>query len=162
MIAGFEPLDVLQGLVMLMRQRVEGRAEVENEYYRIVRPEGNRRALEILYRVFEPADTEWRGLGVIPNSGLRLRPEYARFDAAVRLPVEREPLKVHRGCICGDILRGAKRPDECPLFGKACDPEHPIGPCMVSSEGTCAAYFRYGPPKRSATARPERSVHAAG
>ncbi|MDP6528957.1 MAG: hydrogenase formation protein HypD [Gemmatimonadota bacterium] len=144
-IAGFEPLDVLHAIDMLCTQTVRGHARVEIQYARIAREEGNPRALEILHRVFEPADAWWRGIGVIAGSGLAIREEFADFDADRRIPVEVEPTREHKGCICGQILQGLAAPEECPLFGTACTPENPVGACMVSSEGTCAAHFKYGP-----------------
>jgi len=143
-ITGFEPLDVLQGIEMLLRQIADGRAEVEIQYRRGVRPEGNPLARELVSRVFETSDADWRGLGCIPGSGLKLRPEYRRFDAEEAFAISPPPAKEHKGCLCGDILRGVKTPPECPLFAKACTPERPVGPCMVSSEGTCAGWYQYG------------------
>jgi hydrogenase expression/formation protein HypD len=143
-ITGFEPLDMLQGVAMLARQIVAGEARVETQYSRVVKPQGNTRARDLLYRVFEPCDARWRGIGVIPGSGLRLRPEYAAFDAAARLPVEVEEPREHRGCACGEILKGKAAPRDCTLFRKICTPENPVGACMVSSEGTCAAEYKYG------------------
>jgi hydrogenase expression/formation protein HypD len=143
-ITGFEPLDVLQGIEMLLRQIAEGRSEVQIQYRRGVRPEGNPLARELVSRVFETSDADWRGLGRIPNSGLKLRPEYKRFDAEEAFAINPPPTKEHKGCLCGDILRGVKTPPECPLFAKACTPERPVGPCMVSSEGTCAGWHQYG------------------
>lgn len=142
-ITGFEPLDVLLGILMIVKQIKEGRVEVEIEYRRAVKPEGNPTALKIMYDAFEPAHAEWRGLGIIPESGLKIRPEYSRFDVTANIEVEVEPTRVHAGCLCGEVLRGAKTPLDCNLFGKVCVPENPIGPCMVSSEGTCAAYYKY-------------------
>ena len=143
-VTGFEPLDVLQGVLMLARQVVAGDARVENQYNRVVKADGNRKAQEILKQVFEPCDANWRGIGDIPDSGLQLRPNYARFDAARQLPVEVEPAVEHRGCLCGEILKGKVRPNDCPLFRTTCTPEDPVGACMVSSEGTCAAEYKYG------------------
>jgi hydrogenase expression/formation protein HypD len=143
-ITGFEPLDVLQGIEMLLRQIADGRAEVEIQYRRGVRPEGNPLARELVSRVFETSEADWRGLGCIPGSGLKLRPEYKRFDAEEAFAIKPPPAKEHKGCLCGDILRGVKTPPECPLFAKACTPERPVGPCMVSSEGTCASWHQYG------------------
>lgn len=142
-IAGFEPLDVLQAVDMLMAMREEGRAEVAIQYRRVVRPEGNPVALEQLYRVFEPADAEWRGMGVIPGSGLAIRQEYAAFDAARALQVDPGPLREHAGCRCGEVLRGVIQPPQCKLYGRVCTPENPVGPCMVSSEGTCATWYQF-------------------
>jgi hydrogenase expression/formation protein HypD len=143
-ISGFEPLDVLQGIEMLLRQAEEGRADVEIQYSRGVRPRGNPLARDLTYRVFEETDAEWRGLGRIPGSGLKLRPEYRAFDAEQAFPVEPPPTKEHKGCLCGEVLRGVTMPPQCPLFANACTPENPIGPCMVSSEGTCAGWYQYG------------------
>ncbi|MDT8444967.1 MAG: hydrogenase formation protein HypD [Desulfuromonadales bacterium] len=143
-VTGFEPLDVLQGVLMLTRQVVAGEARVETQYRRVVKAEGNLKARNILYQIFEPCDASWRGIGDIPDSGLQLRPEYHRFDAARRLPVVIEPAIEHQGCLCGDILKGKARPKDCPLFRTTCTPEEPVGACMVSSEGTCAAEYKYG------------------
>lgn len=143
-IAGFEPLDVMQAILMLVRQVNEGRAEVENEYTRAVSREGNVKAQALMQEVFEWRDTfEWRGLGFIPNSALRLREEFAAFDAERRFPLAPIEVKENPACQCPAILRGAKVPTDCPLFGKACTPENPIGSCMVSSEGGCAAWYSY-------------------
>jgi hydrogenase expression/formation protein HypD len=143
-VTGFEPLDVLQGVAMLARQIVAGEANVEIQYSRIVKKEGNAKARAILYEVFEPCDARWRGIGIIPGSGLGIREEYAAFDAARQLPVIVEEPREHQGCLCGEILKGKVTPKECPLFRKACTPENPVGACMVSSEGTCAAEYKYG------------------
>ncbi|MDO9557937.1 MAG: hydrogenase formation protein HypD [Coriobacteriia bacterium] len=142
-ITGFEPVDILQGVYMLARQLAEGRAEVENAYKRAVMSEGNRTAVAAMEKVFEPTDAEWRGIGVIPGTGLAVRPEFERYDARIRVPVTPPEPREIKGCQCGDVLRGVVLPYECKLFGKGCTPEHPIGPCMVSSEGSCAAYYRY-------------------
>ncbi len=142
-VTGFEPVDVLQGIAMLMRQLREGRAEIEIAYTRGVRPEGNQVALAAIDEVFETCTATWRGLGPIPDSGYAIREKYRAFDAVARFQPVVEKTVEHAGCRCGDILRGAQSPDECPLFGKVCTPENPIGPCMVSSEGSCAAYYRY-------------------
>lgn len=142
-VAGFEPLDVLQAIDMLLTQMAAGEARVEIGYRRTVRWEGNPVAKRCLDDVFEPTDASWRGIGVIPGSGLKLRPAYRRLDAADRFAIEAPPPREHPGCLCGDVLRGAKEPPDCRLFGKGCTPEHPIGPCMVSSEGTCAAWYQY-------------------
>ncbi len=143
-VTGFEPLDVLQGVLMLAQQVVAGEAKVENQYRRVVKAEGNPKALGILHQVFEPCNARWRGIGDIPDSGLQLRPDYQRFDAARQLPVEIEPAIEHQGCLCGEILKGKVRPNDCPLFRTTCTPEDPVGACMVSSEGTCAAEYKYG------------------
>lgn len=142
-IAGFEPLDILHAIDMLLAMRAEGRAEVAIQYRRVVRPEGNPVALELLYRVFRPADAEWRGLGIIPGSGLEIREEYARFDARRALQVDPGPTREHPGCRCGEVLRGVAQPPECSLYGRVCTPENPVGPCMVSSEGTCSTWFQF-------------------
>jgi hydrogenase expression/formation protein HypD len=142
-ITGFEPVDILEGLWMLLEQIQEGKPEVAIQYSRGVKPEGNVRAMNLLASVFENADAEWRGLGTIPASGLLLREELAAFDARKRFslpPLESEDIS---GCGCGDILRGIKSPNDCPLFKKVCTPVNPVGPCMVSSEGTCSTYYKY-------------------
>ncbi len=144
-VAGFEPLDVMQSILLLVRQVNEGRAEVENQYIRAVTQAGNQRAQAAVAEVFELRDRfEWRGLGWVPLSALRLRPEYARFDAEVRFGLETPAASDNPACECGAILRGVKRPAECRLFGTACTPETPMGSCMVSSEGACAAHWTYG------------------
>lgn len=143
-ISGFEPLDVLQGISLLVAQVERGEARVEIAYRRGVRPEGNPEALRIMEEVFEPGPAWWRGLGKISDSGLRLRSEYQKFDAELAFKLVSEPTPEPEGCLCGDILRGVSTPEDCTLFGKACTPEHPVGPCMVSSEGSCAAYYLYG------------------
>jgi len=143
-IAGFEPLDILRGISMLVEQIAAGEARVDNAYSRSVLPEGNRAALDVMNRVFEVADAEWRGLGVIPASGLRIRAEFAAHDAAGAFPVDVPPSRERAGCRCGDVLRGVLAPPSCPLFRKVCTPENPVGPCMVSAEGACAAYYQYG------------------
>ncbi len=143
-VTGFEPLDVLQGVLMLAKQVVAGEARVETQYRRVVKADGNLKAQQLLQKVFEPGDARWRGIGDIPDSGLRLRPEFTRFDASVQLPVEVETAVEHKGCLCGEILKGKVRPTDCPLFRTICTPEDPVGACMVSSEGTCAAEYKYG------------------
>lgn len=143
-VSGFEPLDLLQSFLMVLRQLRDGRAELENQYVRSVRPNGNATALAVLEEVFEPCDLEWRGLGWIPQSGLRIRKKYADYDAERRFPNETTvPATDHPACICGDVLRGAKQPHDCKIFGTACTPETPLGACMVSSEGACAAVYKY-------------------
>jgi hydrogenase expression/formation protein HypD len=143
-IAGFEPLDILQGVAMLVAQQEAGRPAVEIQYRRGVRPEGNQAARECVGEVFEVCETEWRGLGTIPASGLRLRPEFEQHEAARAFPVRVSEAGEPPGCRCGDVLRGVLTPDRCPLFERVCRPEQPVGPCMVSSEGTCAAWHQYG------------------
>ncbi len=142
-VTGFEPVDILESILLLAEMARGGRPAIENAYRRGVNAEGNPVARAMVDRVFETCDATWRGLGTLPSSGLAIRDEYARFDARRRFDVEIEPTQEQRGCRCGDVLRGAIAPTSCPLFGRACTPEHPIGPCMVSSEGSCAAYFRY-------------------
>lgn len=143
-IAGFEALDILEGIYLLLKQIHDGKSYVENGYRRVVRPEGNRLAQDIMNRVFEVRDSEWRGLGKIKKSGLVLKEEFSSFDAEKRFDIEIENPKPHPGCICGEILKGLKIPSECRNFGSHCTPDEPLGPCMVSSEGTCAAYYKYG------------------
>jgi len=142
-VTGFEPLDVLQGILMLLEMIKAGKPEVQNQYRRVAAPEGNPKAREILEKVFAPDDSEWRGLGLIPGSGLKLRQELSHRDAEKMIPVQIEPVKTHKGCKCGEVLQGIIEPPECPFYGKPCAPEKPIGPCMVSSEGACAAYYKY-------------------
>jgi len=144
-IAGFEPLDVMQAILMLVRQVNEGRAEVENEFARAVTREGNLKAQNLVSEIFELRRAfEWRGLGLVPYSALKIRREYARFDAEVRFPLDYRSVADNKACECGAILRGVKRPQDCKLFGTVCTPENPIGSCMVSSEGACAAHYTYG------------------
>ena len=144
-IAGFEPLDVMQAIRMLVRQVNEGRAEVENEFTRAVTPDGNARAQAAVSEVFELRRRfEWRGLGEVPYSALRIRAKYARWDAEARFGLDYRPVPDNKACECGAILRGVKTPTDCRLFGTACTPETPMGSCMVSSEGACAAHFNYG------------------
>ncbi len=144
-IAGFEPLDVMQAIAMLVRQVNEGRAEVENEFVRAVTREGNRAAQAVVAEVFELRSSfEWRGLGEVPFSALQIRPEFAAFDAERRFGLVYRPVPDHKQCECGAILRGVKRPSDCKLFGNVCTPETPVGSCMVSSEGACAAHYSYG------------------
>jgi hydrogenase expression/formation protein HypD len=151
-IAGFEPLDLLVATYMLAMQKQRGEAKVENEYARVVKREGNEKAKEILATVFEPCDIGWRGFPLIPGSGLTLRAEFMQYDARKRYEDELHSLSSEyhepEGCRCGEILRGIVEPDDCPLFGTACTPKHPIGPCMVSHEGSCNIFFRYGRPMR--------------
>ncbi len=145
-ICGFEPLDMLYSILMLVRQVNEKRAEVENEFSRAVTKEGNEVAIALMNEVFEKRESfEWRGLGKIPYSALRLKDEYAKWDAERRFDLHETPIPDNKACACGAILRGEKEPKDCPLFGKVCTPARPIGACMVSSEGACAAYWRYAP-----------------
>jgi hydrogenase expression/formation protein HypD len=143
-VTGFEPLDLLQGIAMLTRQVLAKEARVEIQYSRFVRSQGNLKAQQLLAQVFAPADAQWRGIGLLPGSGLVFRPEFVAFDAAQQLPVIVEAPREHLGCRCGEILKGKLAPRDCPLFGTLCTPEDPVGACMVSSEGTCAAEYKYG------------------
>jgi hydrogenase expression/formation protein HypD len=144
-IAGFEPLDVMQSILMLIRQINEGRAEVEVEYTRAVVRDGNETAKALVADIFELRRTfEWRGLGIIPYSALAIKEKYARFDAERRFGLNYQHAREVKSCECPAILRGAKKPTDCKLFGKACTPETPLGSCMVSAEGACAAYYTYG------------------
>jgi len=140
-VAGFMPTDVAQGVLALTRQAAEGRAEIENVYGRVVSAEGNRHARELVEKYFEPSDEIWRGFGTVPGSGLSLRPQWAHRDAS-RIAVDLPPPLEPTGCRCGEVLRGVIDPPECPLFDAGCDPDLPVGACMVSSEGTCAAWYR--------------------
>ncbi len=144
-VSGFEPLDILQSVYMIVKQIVSGRVEIENQYGRVVSREGNRKALEALSKVFELRDYfEWRGLGSIAHSGMKLNKKYARFDAELKYAVPGHRIADPKACQCGEILKGVKKPWECKVFGTACTPETPIGSCMVSSEGACAAYYNFG------------------
>jgi hydrogenase expression/formation protein HypD len=149
-ITGFEPVDILEGILLCVKQLESGRAEVENAYSRAVRTEGNTHARTIVETVFEIADRDWRGIGVIPQSGLGVRAKYASYDAAQRFPLTTSNANGCTECISGEIMRGVKKPHDCPAFGTRCKPEHPLGAPMVSSEGACAAYYRY----RSRTLEP--------
>ena len=142
-VTGFEPVDLLDGILRCVRQLEEGRAELENAYARAVRLAGNVPALEMTRSVFEVIDREWRGLGVLPASGLGLRANYAEFDAALRFKLGPSPSGGDEECLGGQVMLGTLRPDQCPAFGNRCKPEHPLGAPMVSSEGACAAYFRF-------------------
>ncbi len=144
-IAGFEPLDVMQSILMLVRQVNDGRAEVENEFTRAVTEDGNLKAQALMADVFALRESfEWRGLGVLPRSALRIHERYAAFDAEARFGLAYTPVADHKACECGPILRGVKGPLDCKLFGTVCTPETPMGACMVSSEGACAAHYTYG------------------
>ncbi len=144
-IAGFEPLDVMQAILMLVRQINEGRAVVENEFTRAVTRDGNPAAIKVVADVLEMRDSfEWRGLGEVPNSALKIRPEYAQWDAERKFDLHYRAVADHKQCECGAILRGVKKPTDCKLFGTVCTPESPMGSCMVSSEGACAAHYSYG------------------
>jgi len=144
-VSGFEPLDIIQSIYMLLRQIDAGRCEVENQYTRVVPPEGNLKALEVMRQtmVLRPF-FEWRGLGFITHSALKLRPEFAAWDAELAYAVPGMRVADPKACQCGEVLKGVIKPWECRVFGTACTPETPIGTCMVSSEGACAAYYNYG------------------
>ncbi len=143
-ITGFEAKEIIEGILMIVRQLAQKRAVVEIQYQTAVRDEGNPRAVELLGKYFEPADAHWRGIGVIPGSGLKLREQYASFDANKKFSPPVSTATEPDLCSCGDILRGVKIPTECALFGTGCTPDAPVGPCMVSTEGSCAAYYKYG------------------
>jgi hydrogenase expression/formation protein HypD len=158
-IAGFEPLDVMQAILMLVRQVNDGRCEVENEFSRAVSREGNLKAQALVAEVFElRREFEWRGLGTVPYSALRLKEKYAAFDAERRYALLDRKVADHKACECGAILRGVKRPADCRLFGNACTPENPLGSCMVSSEGACAAHYTYGRFRSVARSAPAASA----
>ena len=142
-IAGFEPLDILQSILMLVRQVKSKKAEVENQYNRVVKASGNVKALRLIEEVFSIKDSEWRGMGVIPKSGLILSRRYAGFDIEKNMDLPEPKTSRDKGCICGNVLKGIKTPLDCKLFSKKCNPDNPYGACMVSSEGACAAYYRY-------------------
>jgi hydrogenase expression/formation protein HypD len=142
-VTGFEPIDLLQGILMAVRQLEEGRGEVENQYARLVKPGGNRPAQALIKRVFQVEDRDWRGIGAIPSSGFGLREAYAPFDAARRFGVQHLGGQESPDCQSGLVLQGLLKPRQCPAFGQLCTPDHPLGATMVSSEGACAAYFRY-------------------
>jgi hydrogenase expression/formation protein HypD len=152
-IAGFEPLDILQSIWMVLTQLAEGRCEVENQYSRIVPRNGNASAIAAIARVYELRDFyEWRGLGSIDHSGVRIRDEYARFDAERKFAVAHAKIADPKSCQCGEVLKGAIKPWQCKVFGGACTPETPLGALMVSSEGACAAYYQYGGKRRAEVA----------
>jgi hydrogenase expression/formation protein HypD len=145
-VTGFEALDVLDGVIMLLEQRKADKPQVQVQYRRAVPREGNPAAMALLGRVFRPCDAMWRGIGVIPGTGLDLSEEFSSFDARRRIPIQAAPESpdLPAGCDCGEVMRGLRTPPECRLFGKGCTPWRPVGPCMVSTEGACAAYYRYG------------------
>ncbi|MGD9315988.1 MAG: hydrogenase formation protein HypD [Anaerolineae bacterium] len=143
-VAGFEPLDILRSVADLIGMIEDGQPGVANTYARSVSRQGNPAAMGVMGQVFKVSAAEWRGLGMVPASGLAIRPEFVRFDAAHRFAVDPGPTKEHKGCLCGDVLRGTVSPPQCPLFGKGCTPARPIGPCMVSAEGACAAHYQFG------------------
>ncbi len=142
-VTGFEPVDILQATLMLLKQIKNGNPTVENQYTRTVRKEGNPAAKQLLAEIFEPSDAEWRGLGIIQRSGLEIRNRYEIFDVEKNIVLQIEETREHPDCICGKILKGVSEPPDCPLYETVCTPENPVGPCMVSSEGTCSAYHRY-------------------
>ena len=142
-ISGFEPRDILESIATIIRQINKGISEVDIQYRRVVKEEGNPTAVKLIYEVFDKSDSVWRGLGNIPGSGLKLKKKFLKFDAKTYFPVKRFKSREPAGCECGDVLKGIKKPAECRLFSKICKPENPIGPCMVSSEGSCAAYYKY-------------------
>lgn len=142
-ITGFEPLDLVQGIYMILNQIQRGEGRVEIQYKRVVKGNGNEKALKMLHEVFEPVDAEWRGLGRIPKSGLKIKEEYSEFDAEKVFSIEVEKPEENSACMCGAVLKGIANPEDCPLFRKICTPENPIGACMVSSEGTCSAWYKY-------------------
>jgi hydrogenase expression/formation protein HypD len=143
-VSGFEPVDILQCVDMLVDQIEAGESKVEIAYRRGVRPEGNLQAIKMMEKVFEPAPADWRGMGEVPASGLKIRDEYSRFDAGLAFEIDPGETREPAGCICGEVLRGVRTPHDCKLFGLVCNPENPVGPCMVSSEGSCSAYYLYG------------------
>lgn len=142
-ISGFEPVDLLQSIYMLVKQREDNTPRVEIQYKRVVTPEGNQKAQAMMNEVFEPREDWWRGLGILPDSGLGIREKYSHFDAEKQFDIKIQPAPEPKGCICGEILKGLKNPKECKLFGKACNPQNPVGACMVSSEGACHAHYKY-------------------
>ncbi len=142
-VTGFEARDILSGIAILLKQIMEGKASVEIEYKTVVKEEGNPKAMQFIDDIFEPADSNWRGIGVIPGSGLKLRDKWKHRDAEKVFSLDVPEIAEPRGCQCGLVLRGIKMPNECPLFAKICTPDKPVGACMVSSEGSCAAYYRY-------------------
>jgi hydrogenase expression/formation protein HypD len=144
-ITGFEPLDILQAIRQLIRQLNEGRAELENEYSRVVSYDGNQKAQALMAEVFELRDEfEWRGLGSLSHSALKLRAAFAEYDAEATFAIAQGAIPDHKACECASVLRGAKRPEQCKVFATVCTPDNPLGSCMVSSEGACAAHYRYG------------------
>lgn len=147
-VSGYEPVDILHSLICIVRQHAVGIARVDNCYKRVVTWEGNTVAQGLINEVFIPTDTIWRGLGVVPQSGFAIRPEYAKYDTVQRLGIVLPEVDDHSVCLCGEILKGKNVPTDCMLFGGACTPAAPVGPCMVSSEGSCAAYFRHGGQER--------------
>jgi len=142
-ISGFEAYDLITGVLSLIDLLEKDEKIITNNYKTIVRENGNENAIDIIYKVFDATSSVWRGIGEIPGSGLKIRDEYSAYDAEKKFPATPPPVKEHPGCRCGDLLRGVITPPECPLFEKVCSPEHAVGPCMVSSEGPCSAYYKY-------------------
>ncbi len=142
-VTGFEPVDLVQGILMTVRQLEKGEHQLENQYSRVVKPEGNPEAQKVIQRIFTIADREWRGIGVIPMSGYEVRPEYVAYDANIKFKVNIEKAAESKECIAGLVLKGIKKPQECPQFGRGCTPQMPLGAPMVSSEGACAAYYHF-------------------
>lgn len=142
-VGGFEPSDILQSLLMLVRMKNSGKPDVANQYTRVVSDQGNPTAIAVMEEVFSPSDALWRGIGTIPGSGLVFSEAYREFDALEALGLELNDVQPIKGCMCGEVLKGKMRPNQCPLFRKACTPAKPVGPCMVSTEGSCAAYYKY-------------------
>ena len=143
-IAGFDAMEVLYGLYMLVKQIVEGRAVVENAYTSVVKPEGNVKAQKMMAEVFDVCDITWRGFPVIPDSGYKLKPQFEKYDALKKFGITLKDVKVTTGCLCNELLRGVKEPTDCKMFGKACTPLKPVGACMVSTEGACRIWYTYG------------------
>jgi hydrogenase expression/formation protein HypD len=142
-ISGFDPEGILQAIKMILIQLQQKKPKIEIEYKSVVKEEGNTVAVNQIHEVFEAEDSMWRGLGSIPKSGLKLKPDFSEFDAKLKFPTKKLNSREPKGCECGNVLKGIKKPDECKLFAKSCTPDNPIGPCMVSSEGTCAAYYKF-------------------
>ena len=142
-ISGFDPAGILQAIKMILIQIAQKKSKIEIEYKSVVKEEGNTVAINQIHEVFEVEDSMWRGLGSIPKSGLKLKPYFSEFDAKLKFPIKKLYSREPKGCECGNVLKGIKKPGECKLFAKSCTPDNPIGPCMVSSEGTCAAYYKF-------------------
>jgi hydrogenase expression/formation protein HypD len=142
-VTGFEPLDILQGIYMTVKQLERGEYKLENQYARVVRPHGNPEAKEVIYSVFDTSDREWRGIGTIPNSGYVVKADYSLYDANKKFNISITKAEENKDCIAGQVLKGIKKPNECPHFGQKCNPSNPLGAPMVSSEGACAAYYHF-------------------
>lgn len=142
-ISSFDPEGIMQSIKMILMQIIEKKVKIEVEYKSVVKEEGNITAINQIYEVFKTADSEWRGLGIIPGSGLKLKSLFSGFDAKLKFPVTDSISFEPGGCECGNIIKGIKKPDECKLFARTCTPDNPLGPCMVSSEGTCSAYYKF-------------------